>query len=417
MNAVCLKPKELTRRVFEGADRALQEHLDACPACAREAAATRMLADLGRELPDGAPSEESVAAIRHALLASASDGIIGNARARKRYWIPVAAAASIALAVGVVLLAHGPSEPLPQKVATGEARRALVHAQKGADHVLLGSQPDEIVRLTEGTIAVEVEKLGAKERFRVVTGDAEVEVRGTAFDVTAANDVLVGVRVWSGMVEVRPRGREVVLLAPGEQWQVPEGDRDEGVRTVEAAVSQGTPSWERSVRTGVNRDRLANDSSAGAVDPRGTREEAGAGGGGPGSGPPTEPAEAAFNAGWDALRLGRPAEAAKLFGRAADLGRGEAMIEDAVFWRAVALDRAGAHGPAADGMREFLQRFPSSVRRGEVSVMLGWKLLASGDPAGARVLFESALSDPVHWVRASAARGASEAGRGTEEIF
>ncbi|HUT77559.1 MAG TPA: hypothetical protein VM285_07725, partial [Polyangia bacterium] len=71
----------------------------------------------------------------------------------------------------------------------------------------------------------------------------------------------------------------------------------------------------------------------------------------------------------------------------------------------------------ADGMREFLRRFPSSVRRGEVSVMLGWKLLASGDPAGAKTLFGSALSDPVPWVRASAARGASEAGRGMEETF
>ncbi len=408
MNAVCLRPKELTRRVFEGADRALQEHLDACPACAREAAAIRMLAELGRELPDGAPSEESIAAIRHALLASASDGIIGNARARKRYWIPVAAAASIALVAGVVLLAHGPSDPLPQKVAAGEARRASVHAQKGADHVLLGSQPDEIVRLTEGTITVEVEKLGAGERFRVVTGDAEVEVRGTAFDMTATNDVLVGVRVWSGTVEVRPRGREVVLLAPGEQWKAPDERRDKGARALDGAAPPGAPSPGSTSLPRVDRDRVAEGPSG---------ESVGSGGTGMGPGTTTGMAETAFNEGWDALRLGRPAEAAKLFGQAADLGRGGSMIEDAVFWRAVALDRAGVRGPAADGMREFLRRFPSSVRRGEVSVMLGWKLLSSGDPTGAKALFEAALSDPVPWVRASAARGASEAGRGSEETL
>jgi ferric-dicitrate binding protein FerR (iron transport regulator) len=193
-NAACPDPAELTRRVFEGADRELERHLDACPVCAQEAAATSALAELGRELPDGAPSEEGAEAVRLALLSSASDGTSGATSARRRYWIPLAAAASIALAVGVILLAYGPSETHAKRVAAGEARRASVHAQKGASHELLGAQPDEMVRLTDGTITVEVEKLRPGERFRVVTGDAEVEVRGTAFDVTAKDDALIGVR-------------------------------------------------------------------------------------------------------------------------------------------------------------------------------------------------------------------------------
>src|SRR5207302_1565888 len=71
-------------------------------------------------------------------------------------------------------------------------------AQPGAEFIRLGQPPDEIVRLSQGTLTVEVSPLGAGERFRVITSDAEVEVRGTAFDVVAAADRLTAVRVHHG---------------------------------------------------------------------------------------------------------------------------------------------------------------------------------------------------------------------------
>jgi len=406
-NAACPGSMELTRRVFESTDRELREHLDACPACAQEAAATRALVELGRELPDGAPSDESVEVVRRSLETEVPRAISGTPGAHRRTWIPVAAAASVALAVAWFLVAHGSSEPQPQKVAAGETRRATVHAQEGAQLALLAAQPDEMVRLSNGTITVTVEKLRAGERFRVVTGDAEVEVRGTAFDVTAKDDALVGVRVLSGKVEVRPKGREIAVLGPGERWEAAREPRDENVLavavTVEAPSAAARVERERTAPSAtVAVRRSAGGSSLEAADSSDT-----------GNGPvaSTASAEAAFNAGWNALRIGRPADAAALFAQAVDLEGGASILEDAVFWRAVALDRSGAPGPAADGMRDFLQCFPSSVRRGEVSVMLGWKLLQSGDPAGAKALFDSALGDPVPWVRTSAARGVSETGR------
>jgi ferric-dicitrate binding protein FerR (iron transport regulator) len=67
-------------------------------------------------------------------------------------------------------------------------------------------QPDEIVRLFGGTLTVRVDPLRSNERFRIVTGDALVEVKGAVFDVTATEDRLTSVRVISGIVEVRPSG-------------------------------------------------------------------------------------------------------------------------------------------------------------------------------------------------------------------
>ncbi len=71
----------------------------------------------------------------------------------------------------------------------------------------------------DGTVTVEVDRLQPGERFRIVTGDAEVEVRGTAFDVTAAGDRLRSVRVMHGSVEVRPAGGSVRILSPGQAWE------------------------------------------------------------------------------------------------------------------------------------------------------------------------------------------------------
>src|SRR5204862_7461014 len=58
----------------------------------------------------------------------------------------------------------------------------------------------------------------AGERFRVRVGAAEVEVRGTAFAVTAADDHLVAVRVEHGRVEVRPDAGAATMLSGGEAW-------------------------------------------------------------------------------------------------------------------------------------------------------------------------------------------------------
>lgn len=96
------------------------------------------------------------------------------------------------------------------------------NTHEGARFVLVGAAPDEIVRLLDGALTVEVDPLGPRERFRVVTGDGEVEVRGTAFEVRAEQDQLRAVRVLHGRVVVRGAPLEgEVELGPGQRWLAP----------------------------------------------------------------------------------------------------------------------------------------------------------------------------------------------------
>jgi Flp pilus assembly protein TadD len=67
---------------------------------------------------------------------------------------------------------------------------------------------------------------------------------------------------------------------------------------------------------------------------------------------------AAFRAGWQALHDGRNADALRAFELATD----PVVVEDASFWSAVALDRAGSTSAARSRYEAFLTRFPDSTR-------------------------------------------------------
>ena len=97
-------------------------------------------------------------------------------------------------------------------------------------------------------------------------------------------------------------------------------------------------------------------------------------------------------------------------GRALELAPGGALAEDARYWRAVALGRAGAAGEARAAMEEFLSSHPRSPRTGEVSVMLGWLLVDAGDRARAEALFRAAAADVRLQVRKSAQAGLQAVG-------
>jgi TolA-binding protein len=239
--------------------------------------------------------------------------------------------------------------------------RATVEA-KGPAHYTWSPLPDEVVRVAEGQLSIQVEPLGRGERFRVVTGDAEVEVRGTAFDVSVTDDQLTSVKVAHGLVVVRSAQGPTVYLGRGEEWHAPP----------EAPLA-------------------SRPSSA-------ARAHAG-------------PAERAFAHGWRALRSGGYAEAAGAFERAAEAGPGAALAEDARYWRAVALARGGHSAEARVAMSVFLELHPESTRAGEISAMLGWLLLDVHDHKGATRHFTDATTDPVPAVRSSARAGLSAVSR------
>jgi ferric-dicitrate binding protein FerR (iron transport regulator) len=75
------------------------------------------------------------------------------------------------------------------------------------------------IALERGRAHFEVRKLGGARRFHVMTPDADVEVRGTVFDVvlSARADGPTCVSVDEGLVQVA-KGLRTRLLARGESW-------------------------------------------------------------------------------------------------------------------------------------------------------------------------------------------------------
>ncbi|MEO6776011.1 MAG: FecR domain-containing protein [Kofleriaceae bacterium] len=315
-----------------------------------------------RDAPLEVPSADHREEVRTGLLARARP----PARSRSRRWLAVPLAAAAAL----IAIAAWPAPELRAialPVLPPLPARGHVHPLPGAVFTAASHVPDEIVTLHDGTIHLDVDPLHAGERFRVVIGTSEVEVRGTAFDVTAAHDHLVGVHVLHGRVVVRPFDRDAVVLVAGGDW------RDPPITAAEAPVPP-TP-----------RPRIH-------------------------AAPPTPPAspspdQLAYDDAWTALRGSRFDTAAAYFAKALVAAPGGALADDARFWHAVALARDHAVRPAIAAFRELVDEHPGSTHAGEASAMLGWLLVDAKHLDEARERFAAATNDPSPRVRASARAG------------
>ena len=171
--------------------------------------AEQELAELARALPRHHPSNEASQRMRRALLEMVPERRQPDIQPRRRWPIAVAAAASLLLAVSASLAVRWTATEPYRGVVTGPESARFSHSMRQAR---ASDAQDEIVRVTQGHLRVDVEHLAANESFHVVTADAEVTVRGTSFEVTVEADHLEQVWVRSGMVEVRKFGSAPVLL-------------------------------------------------------------------------------------------------------------------------------------------------------------------------------------------------------------
>jgi hypothetical protein len=377
---------KLTRAASaEPRDPEVEKHLAACAACAAELATLRELAAEARDLP--APpsmSDESRAAISARLLTAPPERPPGKTAPARGAIVVTAVAATVTLAIAVVVAPIVRRGASPEEQASAgrtpgvagttasapRTSRASIRAIGNARFFRAQPPPDEIVRLDDGRIELDVIPLAAGERFRVVTDHGEVEVRGTSFEVLASNRSLRSVSVSRGRVEVRSGGGLSVLDA-GDRWeQGPPPAPAPGPTATEAPPARRLPA-----------PKPRANQRASAVE------------------------SALFDRAWSALRAGNAGDAAATF---ADLERragGHAIEEDALYWRAVSVARTKESASAGLLFREFLRRFPGSSRRGEAAVALGWILLDAENVSEARHAFEQALSDPAASVRDSAAEG------------
>lgn len=382
-------------RAHQLGDDDFVEHIADCARCRDVWNGFDRVVDLARELPVEIPSTAHREEVRTALLA-----LPEPAPHRSRWVMLAPAAAALAVAAGVsIWIASRPHDEVASRISL--APLATVHASEHADYT---TESRELVRLRNGTLTLEVEPLHLGERFRVIVGDGEVEVRGTAFEVTATSDHLIAVRVARGRVEVRPVGAAMTVLEPGQSWHVP----IVAVTPAPALVPAPAPVAPAPAPAPIPERAPARRHVVAKAPPKLETPAHVDAPPAPAPAPPTAPTrpapspdEIAYNDAWDAMRAGNFRAAAAAFTRV----RSGALVDEASFWHAVSLARGGHAGEAIIAFRATIQQFPNSPRAGEASAMLGWLLVDARQLDEARSRFSSASSDRSDAVRDSAKRG------------
>jgi TolA-binding protein len=412
----CPAPGELSRAFSEGASPEIAIHLRACAACALGWATLERLDTVVASLPVPSLSDERREHLAAQLGASLEGPrAVRDPRRSPWWWSWAALGSAVAAGSGLwALRRHRAGEPgtavTVQSVGAASFKRAR-------------PLPDEVVRLEDGTIHLEVRSLETSERLRVETADAELEIGSGRFDVTAAHDQLIAVRVWSGHTELRGSSFHIDLR-DGDAWtKFP--NRPAGASAAPAPTTPATstspptmatealrPPVPRGAVTSRHVSRRLTAFGREAVAPTASVNDDGRDASSLPA-PRSEARPAPFEAAWQLLRAGDSAGAADAFREVVRTSTGS-VREQGTFWLGVAQARAGRSREARATLEGFIDAFPASSRRGEASAVLGWLLVDAHELAGARRAFERAASDPVDRVRASAANGlarvASESG-------
>ena len=353
MSARCSRADEvdaaLDRRLSDAAARDALAHAARCPDCDALRRARPQVRALLEALPDGAPDELSARRLRARLVSAA----LHREVPRRPRWAfaAIAAAAALALVVGL----RAARAPAGDALRPGESRLGVAGALRpspGAVWSLRDERGDTRVLLDDGAVTLRVRKRRAGERFRVVLRDAEVEVRGTRFEVTARGGRLRAVRVEEGLVAVRRRGDAEFLLAAGSRFVAPE---DAPLPAPRRAPPVTPP-------TGVADVALRR-----APPP-----------------PPAPDPGREFRAGALAHVRGDHATAAAALGRfLATSAPNDPRREDARYVRVIALRAAGLEAEAAAEAWRYLRDFPAGLRCAETASWLARSLAARGDCEGA----------------------------------
>jgi hypothetical protein len=339
----------------------LERHLASCAECRQldrglDEVRTLLRKPVGPELT---PLEHQRS--RLALLRAAASPVVKRSPLRWRAPpMAFAAAASIATAalavtaatgtlrVHVPVAQHFPAHRVGAHVAEVTERRETV-IDPSADARFDRTTEDRLERvaLAEGTLDLKVRKLGEGERFLVATDDAEVEVRGTVFEVEAHAGKIARVAVSEGKVEVRHR-RAVSIVAAGGAWQPPVEDpvlasRAE-VSPLDAARATGRPM----------RNRASGSHHVRARGEHGDDER-----------PDAEDASKDFDQAVDVLGQGDYAAARERLDAFRAAHPGDDRADLAAFLAIVSLQRAGRKAEARDAARHYLDTYPKGDRRAE----------------------------------------------------
>jgi TolA-binding protein len=395
---------------------------------------------IARSMPVPERGSERVEQERTSLLAQAA----GTSQHRRGSRMPILASAAVAFAAAAAVILWLVARP----GAPAHAHESIT-ALGPAQYERITAWPDFKVQLDDGRIEVRVSKLPSSDRFRVVTADAEVEVRGTRFVVGADHGSLASVAVTEGRVEVRWMHEQPIFLSAGQTWTPTRtAQRDEveltpptqlddakqlgsastNVDTKPPVVTDVSPTIDKAANPPTNQrvatkaDFKATKSAAKSSDTKtidtttttavsttettadakpqtiATKQDTS-------KVPMLAPGEADFRAGIASLRAGDSTAATKSFASACKAAEKEALGEDACFWLGAAAKRAGQTSTAREALTRFLKTFPSSARAGEASALLGWLLYDARELDAAQQRFDLAARDRAPKVKESAERG------------
>ena len=407
----------------------------------------------GKQLPQMQLDDECRQALRDSVLSEVRDSQ-SRASGSRLPWIAAGVVAVAAAAIFLLTVrGSGTSESAD--------RLAAVVSSEAADfeHTSVAgpSGREEVVRLQAGRLELAVGDRYASDRFRVITPDAEVEGAGTVFEVRVDGEQLSSVVVRSGQVAIRIVDQPPVIVGAGGSWTAsvtsaaeldvgagsesetsdapaPDtgdanatdaSDADQPAAAVAAGPAKATSDQIRVPATS-EADPMVRSTANGATDHDGTdvsaadsAEVADDARETPQAEPTPDPAdrggeettrepsraEVAFDVGYRAVKRGDYAQAVAELEVAIAAAQHLPLAEDARYWLAVALARAGKNKRATVAMDDFLRRHGRSLRAGEIAVMYGWISVEQGELDRARRLFGRARADAVKRVRDSAMEG------------
>lgn len=339
-----------------------ERHAATCEVCASEVRELTELSRLAERIPVLTSSPIERRRLRNELLRHANDVVLAPRRTSARRPLIVAAtAATIAAALWLLI-------PSARDTAR-EAPDFRITTSEGSEWSMLENGATLHLSTRKGSFELWVSKLGAGQRFLLELPDGELEVQGTRFVVDVDGERTRSVRVLEGRVALRLREQDPLVLHAGDSWPAELVLRSE---TVEADAP-GTPEANDVAPQ-------ASDTSPGGAetfDPKLAQRPA------PGRAIPSESDERAekerspSGAGSDFVRA-MSAFSAGDYGRAEQLfvafernHPGDARMEDALFLRAVARLRRGDADGARAIARDYVERYPSGLRKVEAERILG----------------------------------------------
>jgi len=339
-----------------------------------------------RELPSPTPDAARVARVRQGVLGATLARVsrVSRRPVRKIAFGVLALASAAAVAIFVIRRSQPPAP-----------HNAVVESSRGARFAWVTSRPDEVLRLQEGTVSVNITPLGPGERFRVLAGDGEVEAQGGRLEVVVEQDRLFRVGASEAGAVVRVNDSAPVILSRGEEWSAPAKEVEPAPAPAPAPApptAPPLPSPEAPRPAHVPAPAPTHVHKVPTHRATTIPEE-------------PAPGEAAFRTGWARFREGAFAEAARSFESACRETSATALAEDACFWHGAALERAGRSADAELALRSYLDAHARAPRAGEAHAMLGWILLRGEKRDEAARHFRAALNDPAAPVRESAKRG------------